>query len=276
MVQHDRAQVTFGTSDDLVGLLAIDEDYSPLSRVIHRGISEAILNGVLKPGQILRQEELAQRFRVSRAPLREALNHLAAEGLVSLRPRRGFAVTSLDSQELLEILQLRMVIEEHAGYVATRVRTGDDVDRLRACLDEMDLLPVKNPTERELTKWSLLNRRFHDTLEAASGRRNLRQIASNLRAKIEPYIRLEVVMIKDLAEAHSEHHKMFKAFATGDAEAVSRLSRAHTEHTAVRLIAALQKRRHARDLPIAKISDTGGPSVGSTKPRRKKKQRLKS
>jgi DNA-binding GntR family transcriptional regulator len=245
-------------------------DHSPLSRVIHSGIRDAILNGVLRPGQLLRQEELARRFRVSRAPLREALNMLAAEGLVVLRPRRGFAVTSLDSRELLEILQLRIVIEEHAGYVATLTRTEDDIVRLRDVLEAMDRLPISNPAEDELAEWAKLNRRFHDTLEAASGRRNLCQIASNLRAKIEPYIRLEVVMIKNFGEAQSEHHRLFDAFSAGDAETVSRLSRTHSEHTAVRLISALHQRSYANDLPISRVSDTGGQS--SQRTQRKKPQ----
>src|SRR5262249_10231394 len=169
----------------------------------------------------------------------------------------GFAVTSLDARELLEILQLRMVIEEHAGYVATLARTEADVAELRACVQAMDELPIERPDEAELAQWYALNRRFPDVLEAASGRRTLCQMASNLRAKVEPYIRLEVSMTRALHEAHGEHRRLCDAFAVGDAAAVATLSRVHCEHTAQRLIAALHERGYARDLPLSAVAETG-------------------
>jgi len=241
----------------LASLPLTGAEHSPLSRIIHRGLRDAILGGTLQPGQVLRQEELARRFQASRAPLREALNLLEAEGLVVLRPRRGFAVTSLDARELLEILQLRIVMEEHAGYVATLARTAEDIARLRACVAAMDQLPVDRPGEAELGHWYALNRSFHDTLEAASGRRALCQMVSNLRAKVEPYIRLEVSMTKGLHEAQNEHHRLCDAFAAGDAVTVALLSRAHAVHTAQRLIAALHERGVAKDLPLSAVADTG-------------------
>src|SRR5882757_6249026 len=84
----------------------------PLPETIQRQIKAAIVTGVLVPGQMLRQEELAQRLGASRAPLREALSRLEAEGLVVLLPRRGYAVISLDRDEIAELFDLRIVLEE--------------------------------------------------------------------------------------------------------------------------------------------------------------------
>jgi DNA-binding GntR family transcriptional regulator len=232
-------------------------DHSPISRVIHRRLREAILTGALRPGQVLRQEELARHFGASRAPLREALNVLEAEGLVELRPRRGFAVTSLDARELLEVLQLRIVLEEHAAYVATQTRKPEDVQKLREALRAMDGLAKSAPDQATLAQWSVLNRGFHDTLEAASGRRHLCQLASNVRAKVEPYIRLEVSMTRGLDESQQDHHRIFEAFEAGDAGTVAQLCRAHCEHTARRLISALHARGSAVELTSEAVSDTG-------------------
>ena len=70
MAAHDALAGGPALTTDLVSLPFGAEEHSPLSRIIHRGIREAILNGPLQPGQILRQEELARRFRASRAPVR--------------------------------------------------------------------------------------------------------------------------------------------------------------------------------------------------------------
>ncbi len=71
-----------------------DTSHSPLSAVIHSWLHSSIISGAFAPGHVLRQEELAARFNTSRVPLRDAPQHLQAEGLVMLRPRRGYAVTS--------------------------------------------------------------------------------------------------------------------------------------------------------------------------------------
>ena len=84
-----------------------------LPEAICCALREAIVSGRLVPGQLLRQEELAGQFNASRVPLREALQQLQAEGLVVLRPRRGYAVATLDGRQLFEILQLRILVEGH-------------------------------------------------------------------------------------------------------------------------------------------------------------------
>ena len=242
----------------LPGKPSSDEiSHSPLSKVIHQWLREAILAGKLRPGQVLRQEELAARFKSSRVPLREALNHLEAEGLVTLRPRRGYAVTSLDSGELLEIFQLRVVIEEHAGYVATLTRTDRDVRAVEACLKAMDKIVAGelNATQRE--RWSALNRKFHETLVTSSGRKQLTRVVDNLRAKAEAYIRIELAMGQDLEEIQVDHRAIFAAFKAGDATTVGRLCRAHCERTALNFVRVLHAKGLAEDLPESMVLDLG-------------------
>ncbi|MET3304462.1 GntR family transcriptional regulator [Bradyrhizobium diazoefficiens] len=106
----------------------------PLPNLIYERLRIDILEGVLRPGQLLRQEELSKRFDVSRVPLREAMTRLVADGLIVLRPRRGYAVSSLRRSEILEIFELRAVVEEHAGMLAARARTRDDIQRVEQYL----------------------------------------------------------------------------------------------------------------------------------------------
>jgi DNA-binding GntR family transcriptional regulator len=211
-----------------------------LPEAVYQAIRSAIFAGTLAPGRLLRQEELAKQFGVSRVPLREALQRLDADGLVVLRPRRGYAVMSLDPDEIVEIFELRMLVEERAGYLAALRRKPADIDRTRALLSKMNQLP--DGDETFIAQWTNLNMAFHESLFAASYRRHLCRMATSLRAVVEPYIRMEVSLTGGLGEANAEHDQIMDAFARGDADQVARLSREHCEHTARRLIDGLNRK----------------------------------
>jgi len=101
-------------------------------------LHEAILTGELKPGERLRAEALAQRFGTSRTPIREALLVLEAEGLVELEPNRGAMVRAFDAADLLELYDLRAVIEPHAAALAAQRITRPVVARLRELCDRAE------------------------------------------------------------------------------------------------------------------------------------------
>lgn len=212
-----------------------------LPQAIYLAMREKILTGGYKLGEALRQENLAKEFEASRVPVREALNRLEAEGLVILRPRRGFVVASLDISEIAEIFELRMVLEEHASIVATKNRTPKDVAELKKILDLLESIEIDDPAN--IAKWSAYNRMFHTRLFESSRRKHVCGITNMLRDKVERYVRVEVSMTGHLDRAQIEHRKIFKAFAEGDAERVGRLSREHCESTAGRLLGALKAQR---------------------------------
>ena len=216
-----------------------------LPEFIYNRLRLDIFNGVLEPGQSLRQEELARNFQVSRVPLREAMSRLEADGLIVLRPRRGYAVTSLDQAEILEILELRMAIEEHAGDVAARARTPEDVERVKSIMNEMEKLDPRSPDY--VTIWSQLNRKFHARIVAASRRTRLSDIASKLRDAVECYVRVEVQMTGNVVSAEREHREIFEAFKAGDSVGLAQLSRKHVESTSRRLLDALRNKVSGRD-----------------------------
>jgi DNA-binding GntR family transcriptional regulator len=246
----------------------------PLTTIVYEYLHAAIMDGTFLPGHVLRQEELAAKFNISRVPLREALCQLEAQGLVVLRPRRGYSVSHLDAKEIVEVLQLRMLVEGYAGYVGTLSRTEDDVQLLEACVKEMDRLPTKRPSDAEVRRWSVLNLRFHDILIKASRLQHLGQIAANIQSKIIPYIRMEVSMVATLEEGHRQHHQILEAFRSGDAERVAVLSRKHCEATALRFVKALRERGLVPDLSDAALTDLG-PAAMLVEPPRSARTRRK-
>src|SRR5437764_2714222 len=95
-------------------------------------IEEAIVSGELAPGSVLRQEQLSERFQVSRTPVREALRRLAALGLVSFEPNRGVRVRTLSRDELYEAFLVRAELESLATEVAAGKITEDGLAELEA------------------------------------------------------------------------------------------------------------------------------------------------
>src|SRR5437868_15224398 len=95
-------------------------------------IEEAIVAGELPPGSVLRQEQLSERYDVSRTPVREALRRLAALGLVSFVPNRGVRVRTISHEELHEAFMVRAELEGLATEVAASRFTPEDLEELDA------------------------------------------------------------------------------------------------------------------------------------------------
>lgn len=217
-----------------------------LAEIAYQQVRDDILSGTFAAGQSLGQEEIASRIGTSRVPLREALQRLEAEGLVILRPRRGYIVTSLDPDEIRDIFDIRMLLEERAGYLATLRATPEDVAEVEKLLHAMDGLSVANAEETAVFAES--NRAFHDRLYAGSGRAQLCRLMAVLRTNVERYIRIGARIAGNLERVRDDHYQIFNAFRRGDAQTVGRLCREHCAATCDRLIARL-------------IQEGGGPAA---------------
>ena len=214
--------------------------------MLYEQLRGSILVGNLQAGQVLRQEELARRFNVSRVPLREALSQLEADGLIESRPRRGYAVTALDPSDIVEVFDLRMVIEEHAGRIAALSRTPADIAEVEKLVVAMEQLDPTAPDYRN--RWTLLNYGFHLRIVDSTRRKRLSRIASTLRSTVEPYVSVEINLTGNAEKAAREHREMLEALRAGDADGLAELSRHHVESTAKRLLKGLHAKAAAADI----------------------------
>lgn len=210
-----------------------------LAEIAYQQVKESILRGDLAAGQPLGQEELAARIGTSRVPLREALQRLDAEGLVMLRPRRGYIVTSLDPHEIRDIFDIRMLLEERAGYLATLNATSEDIAAVEELLFAMEGMKVRSAAEAML--FVERNRAFHTRLYAPSERAQLCRLMMVLRANVERYIRIGAQIAGNLKRVSFEHQQIFNAFKRRDAQTVGRLCREHCAATGERLIERLAR-----------------------------------
>jgi DNA-binding GntR family transcriptional regulator len=203
----------------------------------HAKLRAMIFSGELRAGQPMRQEEIARRLGVSRLPVREALNRLATEGLVELKPRRGFFVTSLDADEIEDIFDMRAMLEQRAGSLATERRTAADADALDEIVRALDLV-VDGPTRFD--NWAELNLRFHTRLYQSCGRKHLCRQIDLLRDTVAPFIRILALQEGELRRAQSEHRELAVLFRAGDAAGVGALCREHCAYTARGLVKHLR------------------------------------
>jgi DNA-binding GntR family transcriptional regulator len=195
----------------------------------------AILEGELRPGQRVNQEEWAERAGVSMIPVREALRGLAGEGLVAYRPRRGYAVTELDLVELDEVYRLRRVLETDALQRGIPLATAADLEALRAAADAC----VTAGATGDIAGQLVANRRFHDRLHTLAGSRPLLRLIDLLWDSTEAYRALYYTLEDETAEADRAHRSILEAVAARNAKAAIELQDAHRDRALDRLRATL-------------------------------------
>lgn len=191
----------------------------------------AILDGELRPGQRVNQEAWAERARVSLIPMREALQALAGEGLVTYRPRRGYAVTELDLEELEEVYRLRKLLETDALRRGVARATAADLSALEAAADACSAAALEDDVAGQLAA----NRRFHGRLHTLAGSRSSARLIDLLWDSTEAYRALYYVLPGEAAEADRAHRAIVAAVAAADPSRVIALQDEHRDRALARL-----------------------------------------
>ena len=183
-----------------------------LSQPLVETIEEEILTRQLKPGTRLDETELAQRFAVSRTPIREALIQLASAGLVELRPRRGALVAQVSPQRLMEMFDVMAELEAHCGRLAARRGTPEEQQALQAAHAECALAAEGDDPDR----YFYLNERFHQALYRMSHNGFLTEQVLHLQRRLRPYRRLQLRVRQRVAHSFAEHQAIVEAVLAGD------------------------------------------------------------
>jgi DNA-binding GntR family transcriptional regulator len=149
-------------------------------------LREAILDGTFAPGERLIETELAEEMGVSRGPVRDALQAIAAEGIVEISPYKGAAVAQLTPQDILEILDLRMMLEGYAARRAATRSSQEEITHLRSVFDQMQDLAQLG----ELNALVKKDIEFHENVCSLSGNERLLQVWHLFAGQIEMFLSL--------------------------------------------------------------------------------------
>jgi DNA-binding GntR family transcriptional regulator len=172
--------------------------------LVAEGIRLAILRGRLVAGQALRQEELAKQFGLSRAPVREALRQLEAEGLVVSYPHRGTVVAKLSPEDIEEVFLIRIALETTALRLSVPKMTDSDFRKAESILDQTDNDP--NPAHSAELNWA-----FHESLYAPAGLPRMLNIIRMLHHHALPYHLVGFVALDFKRESQSGHRQILEA-----------------------------------------------------------------
>ncbi len=167
---------------------------------VREQIHEAVRSGRYKPGEHLREVEVAQWLDVSRTPVREAVRRLESEGLLTFESWRGVVVANLDRQQISELYAMREVLEGAAAKLAARHIDEAEIEMLDLLLDKAE--KAKNAPE----SLAEINRHFHETIYCAAHNRYLVQTLEQLRNSLA-LLRGTTFSIQDRAEAAAEEHR---------------------------------------------------------------------
>jgi len=145
------------------------ENYKPLREIVFEYLRQSIVEGKLEPGKRLMEIQMAEQLGVSRTPIREAIRKLELEGLVVMVPRKGAYVADVSIKDVLEVLEVRMVLEGLAASLAAERMSDSEIDELATICDEFENCYKNDDIEGMIEK----DVDFHDCIFNATGNNKL-------------------------------------------------------------------------------------------------------
>ncbi len=202
---------------------------APLRMTIADSLAERlraeISSGALEPGSRVRQAEVAARYNVSTTPVREAFATLEREGLLVGSPHRGMVVFHPTLEDLRELYDMRIPLEAVATEKAVENMSAETIATLEELVAEMD--DARDDRER----YRQLNRTFHATLYAASGRPRLERLIADLRDASAAYLRMNAAIAPSASETQRDHAAIVSACKARAPKRAAKAMVTHLTHT---------------------------------------------
>lgn len=208
----------------------------------HQRLSRDIVEGIREPGERLRIERLRQIYGIGPTPLREALQRLAADGIVIANGHRGFQVAPLDVEEFTDLNIARIAIETAALRLSLEKGDDDWESRVVAAayaLEKQDLLLLKDEL-KDFDRWEELNGRFHAALVEACGSRWLLRQRRVLQEQCDRYRRASVYRERMERNLYEEHREITAAVLKRDVKLACTLVSEHFQRTGDGLLKLLR------------------------------------
>ena len=202
------------------------EDARTAAARVRDALRIRITSGDLVAGARLREEELAARYRVSRTPVREAIRHLAAEGLVLVLPHAGAQVAGYSLAEIDELFEIRCALQVLAATRAVERATPAAIRGLRAQLRRCEAASRANGVGTQVRE----NGAFHDLLHAAAASPQLEELLEAIGHRLQRHRAASLSWPRRPRESLDEHRAILTALARRDVQAMRDLVSQHSEN----------------------------------------------
>jgi len=188
-------------------------------------LRQRIFKRELEPGSWIDELKIAEDYGISRTPLREALKVLAAEGLVTMKVRRGAYVTEVNEKDLTDVYHLLSLLESDAAGVVASQATETQLRELQALHDELEAAARPHKQDRE--RFFEINERFHMHLLEIADNRWRDQMVADLRKVMKLNRHHSLFKSGRIEESLAEHRAIMAALAARDALAATHAMQAH-------------------------------------------------
>jgi len=184
-------------------------------------LRQRIFRRELEPGSWIDEVKLSQEYGISRTPLREALKVLAAEGLVTMKMRRGAYVTEVSERDLAEVYHLLSLLESDAAGVVAQKASDAELNELKALHAELEA------ATRNRDKFFAVNERFHMRLLEIAGNRWRNQMVADLRKVMKLNRHNSLLKSGRLQESLAEHRAVMEAIEKRNAATAMKRMQEH-------------------------------------------------
>lgn len=202
------------------------EKHLTLREKILENIRDAIISGSLKAGSRVSEPELAERYGISRTPIREAFRQLESEGYLTVIPRRGAVVSEFSQKDVEEFYAIKSILEGYAARRACEKLTDRELARLQTINDRLAELADHN----DIKTFFKAHNDFHDAFIKAADNDKLRELITSLVTRFQRLRLMSLSLPGRMRISVQEHEKIIEAFRSKDAEAAETLVRKNAEY----------------------------------------------
>lgn len=213
------------------------ERHQTLREKITESIRDAILKGQLKSGEKVAEPELAERFGISRTPIREAFRQLESEGYLTVIPRKGAVVRALSERDVEEFYSIKSILEGYAANLAAKNLTERELERLEAINARLEQLAAQG----DVKTFFKVHNEFHDLFIQASHNAKLHELIQQLLMKFNRLRMASLSLPGRMEISVQEHRKIIEAFRRQDGDLADKLVRKNAAYGSQVLIQSLHQ-----------------------------------
>ena len=210
-----------------------------LTEKVYEMLRSEILTCVLQPGLELHEAELAERFKISKTPVREALSNLRQEGLVRTFPRRGYQITPITFGDMNELFDIRTILEVGAAELACTRVSAAEIEELNRLADVV----YDRSEQPSLGPFIEANRKFHLAIARATGNGRLEELLARQIDALERFFYLGAQLRDVSQETAVSHHEIVEVLARRDPAEARRIMIRHNDQTRQGLMQSLTNSR---------------------------------
>jgi DNA-binding GntR family transcriptional regulator len=202
------------------------EKHLTLREKILEHIRDAIISGSLKAGSRVSEPELAERYGISRTPIREAFRQLESEGYLTVIPRRGAVVSEFSQKDVEDFYAIKSILEGYAARQACNKLTDKELDKLQANNVRLSELAEDN----DIKAFFKIHNDFHDMFIKAADNERLRELITGVETRFQRLRFMSLSLPGRMKISVQEHGKIIEAFRKRDAETAEMLVQKNAEY----------------------------------------------